>query len=108
MARTVSDVLVSADGTLTDKGRVRYTEAERIGFVTDALNAVKNARPDLFLGQYTTAIGTLVLASPLPLDDQFFRPIVDYVIARCETKDEEHVVSGRAELMAKFVSGFLQ
>lgn len=107
MTRTVADVLTSADGTLTDTGRVRYTEPERIGFVTDALNAIKNLRPDIFLGQYSTPIGTVVLNTPLPIDDQFFRPVVDYVIARCETKDEEHVVSARAELMAKFVTGFL-
>ena len=68
---------------------------------------IRNVRPDIFLGQYSTPLPTLVLATPLPIDDQFFRPVVDYVIARCETKDEEHVVSARAELMAKFVTGFL-
>ena len=107
MTRTVTEVLTSADGTLSDADRTRYPEPERIGFVIDALNTIKNIRPDLFLGQYTTAIGTLTLASVLPLPDQFFRPVVDYVIGRCETKDEEHVVSARAELMAKFAAGFL-
>lgn len=108
MARTVADVLSSADGTLNDAERIRYTETERMGFVVDALQFIRNVRPDLFIGQYSTPIGTLVLASPLPLDDQFFRPVVDYVIARCEIKDEEHVVSARAELMAKMAQGFLQ
>jgi hypothetical protein len=107
MARTVAEVLASAGQTLSDVSNVRYTEPERIGFVTDALNAIKNVRPDIFLGQYSTPIGTLAPTDPLPIDDQFFRPVVDYVIARCETKDEEHVVSARAELMAKFVTGFL-
>lgn len=107
MARTVAEVLTSADGTLSDDDRVRYPKAERISFVVDALQFIRNVRPDLFIGQFTTPIGTLTDASPLPLDEQYFRPVVDYVIARCETKDEEHVVSARAELMAKFAQGFL-
>ncbi len=107
MSRTVGEVLTSAYDTLNDESRVRYTEPKSIGFIVDALNMVKNTRPDLFLGRYATSFGTLTTASVLPIDEQFFRPIVDYVIARCETKDAEHVISGRAELMAKFAGGFL-
>ena len=107
MPRTVGDVLTSADGTLNDVGRVRYTEPERIGFVMDGLQFMRNERPDLFVGAFSTPIGTLIAESPLPIDDQFFRPLVDYVIARCETKDAEHVVSGRVELMAKLATGFM-
>lgn len=108
MARTVDDVLTSADGTLSDSDRIRYPESERIGFVVDALHFIRNVRPDLFIGRFTTPIGTLTKTSDIPLDEQYFRPVVDYVIARCETKDEEHVVTARAELMAKFTQGFLQ
>ena len=107
MSRTVGEVLTSAYSTLNDDARDRYTEPEAIGFVVDGLNMVKNVRPDLFLGRFGTSIGTLTTVSSLPLDEQFFRPVVDYVIARCETKDDEHVVSARAELMAKFAGGFL-
>jgi hypothetical protein len=107
MPRTVAEVLTSAGQTLSDVSSKRYTEPERLGFVIDALNTIKNKRPDLFLGNYSTPIASLTPANNLPIDDQFFRPVVDYVIARCETKDEEHVVSARAELMAKFVEGFL-
>lgn len=85
----------------------RNTDPEMIQFVVDALNMAKNARPDLFLGRLHLSFGTLTTNSALPLDEQFFRPIVDYVIARCETKDSEHVDSGRAELMAKLAGGFL-
>jgi len=108
MARTVDEVLTSADGTLSDADRIRYPESERIGFVVDALQFIRNVRPDLFIGRFTTPIGTLTKTSNIPLDEQYFRPVVDYVIARCETKDEEHVVSARADLMAKFTQGFLQ
>lgn len=105
--RTVGEVLTSAAVTLNDVGNVRHPQPEQLGFVVDALNMAKNIRPDLFLGQFSTSIGTLTTASTLPLDDQFFRPIVDYVVFRCETKDAEHVDSGRAEFMAKLSGGFL-
>lgn len=107
MARKVSEVITSAAATLNDVDKVRYLEPEQIGFVVDALQMVRNIRPDLFIGRFNVALGTLTANSDLPIDEQFFRPIVDYVIARCETKDAEHVVSGRAELMAKFSGGFL-
>lgn len=107
MSRTVAEVITSAKATLNDDDLTRYTEPEHIGFVIDALNMIKNMRPDLFLGLFSTPIGALTTTSALPIDEQFFRPVVDYVIARCETKDEEHVVSARAELMAKFATGFL-
>lgn len=106
--RTAGDVVDSSSKTLNDANKVRYTDPEQLGFVADGLNMVKNMRPDLFFGQYKTSIGTQTRASVLPLDDQFFRPVVDYVIARCETKDAEHVVAGRAALMAAFAEGFLK
>lgn len=108
MARTVAEVITSAKGTLNDADLTRYTEPEQVGFVVDALQMLRNERPDLFIGRFSTAIGTLTTASVLPLDDQFFRPVVDYVIARCETKDAEHVLSARADLMAKLAMGFLK
>lgn len=108
MARTAGDVLSSADFTLSDAARVRYTAPERLGFVVDGLQAIKNLRPDVFVGQFGTALATtLTTGTTLPLDDQFFRPLVDYVIARCETKDDEYVVGGRVDLMAKAMEGFL-
>ena len=107
MARTVAEVIASARPTLNDAAGVRYPDAEMIGFTVDALNLARNMRPDLFLGAFGTSFGTLILSSSLPLNEQFFRPIVDYVIARCETKDDENVNTGRAELMSKFAAGFM-
>lgn len=107
MARTVLEVLTSAGFTLNDEDSTRYAQAERIGFVVDALNVMRTARPDLFLGAFSTPIGTLTTASNLPIDDQFFRPLVDYVIARCSLKDDEAVNLGRAELVSKLSAAML-
>lgn len=107
MSRTVAELITSVNHTLNDEDATRYTSAEQIEFVVDALNTVKTKRPDLFIGMFSTPIGTLTTASEIPIDEQFYRAVVDYVIARCETKDDESVVTARAELMAKFAAGML-
>jgi len=106
-AKTVADVLTSSDGTLSDKDRTAYPQSERIGFINDALQTIRNMRPDIFVGQFNDALTVANTTDVLPIDNQFFRPVVDYVIARCESKDEAHVVSGRADLMAKLMTGYL-
>lgn len=107
MARTAGQVITSARLTLTDVDGDRYEDPELLGFITDALNVLKSVRPDLFIGQLSTPIAIADENSAIPVDDQFFRSIVDYVIARCETKDDEAVVSQRAELMFRMSAGAL-
>lgn len=106
MAKTAGDVLVSARYTMNDAAKRRLPDTEGLAYVVDALNTVKNARPDLFIGKWT-AIETIALTDALPIDSQFFRPIVDFTIARAETKDAEAVESARVELLAKLGGGFL-
>jgi hypothetical protein len=107
--RTVADVITSVRHTTNDSDPLGYKnqDLELLGYLVDALNFTKNERPDLFIGRYGFDISALVMTDSLPIGDQWFRPICDYVIARAETKDAEHVLSGRAELMAKLAGGFL-
>lgn len=109
MTRLVSELITSARKTLNDKDATGYrnSDPEMIAFAIDGLQTMRNMRPDLFVGRFTTAIGTLTALSAIPVDDQFFRPLVDFVIARCEMTDDEHVVSARAELEAKMFVGYL-
>lgn len=106
MAKTAGDVLASARATMNDAAKRRLPDTVGLTFVVDALNTVKNARPDLFVGSWS-AIETIALTDPLPIDSQFFRPIVDFVIARGESQDAEAVSNARAELMVKLGGGFL-
>ena len=107
MSRTIQEVITSARGTVNDDAADRYTDAEAIGFVIDALNATRSRRSDLFIGHLTENFGPYTTTDVLPIDDQYFRPIVDYVIARFETKDDEAVLSGRAQLMIQIAAGEL-
>jgi hypothetical protein len=107
MARTVGEAVASARHTLNDEDGTRCTTEELEDYARDAVNFVRQRRPDLFLGNWG-AIGTLAGNAALPLDDQYFRPIVDYLIARAETKDDEAVVAARAKLMVDMAGGFLK
>lgn len=108
MARTVAQAITSARGTLNDSDATSYriTDLTLVGFATDALNMMRNVRPDLFVGNWGSL--TVTSGSTLPGDEQFFRPVVDYMIARAETTDDEHVNSARAALMAQLAEGFLK
>lgn len=108
MTKTAGDALTSARVTLNDAAKRRVSDATGLSLVVDALNEIRNVRPDLFVGSSWGAIDSIAAADPLPIPSQFFRPIVDYVIARVETADDEAVNSARAQLMASLVGGFLK
>jgi hypothetical protein len=106
MARTVAQAVAAARIILndTDAAGYRYTDSELTDRVTDALNAIRNRRPDLFIGSW----GSLTTASgDMPLNEQFFTPVVNYVVGMSELKDDEHVLSGRAKVMVDLMGGFL-
>lgn len=106
MAKLVSDVLTSVRDTTQDVAARRAPDAELRRYVVDGLNAIKNERPDVFLGSWSE-IETVANGDSLPVSAQFFRPLVDYVIARAESKEAEHVLSARVELMLKLAGGYL-
>lgn len=106
MARTVAQAVASARSTLNDVAGTRVSTTDLEGFVLDAVNMIRNERPDLFIGNWGE-LAALTGSDALPVDAQFFRPVVDYIIARAEMTDDEAVVQARAELMAKLAGGFL-
>jgi hypothetical protein len=113
MARTVTDAIAAARDVLNDEdggsdgATYRTSDAKLRGYALDGINAVRNIRPDLFLGNWGD-LAALAADGTLPLADQFFRPVVSYMVGMAELKDDEHVNSGRAKLMADLLQGFLR
>ena len=103
---TIQDVCDLADETLNDEGddsERRWPNARRLKFCQDALDAVRNLRPDLFIGQFGTFDSfSLTLVSTFPIDPSYRRVVADYIIMRCETGDDEHVNSNRVKLAYDF------
>jgi hypothetical protein len=96
---TIQTVIDNARQTLNDDDKVRWPDAECLTYAQDALDAMFYLRPDLFHGQFATIFDseTLTLASVMPISDRFRRQVGDYIIFRCETKDEEAVLTGRSQ-----------
>lgn len=103
MATTLQQVVDLARATLNDDDKVRWPDAECLGYVQGALDAIYQIRPDLFIGQFTTFdSAALGLGDPLPIEERYRRQIADYVISRAETKDDEAVNNNRAALAYQF------
>lgn len=109
MSFTVQNLLDRARLPLNDAGKDRYPDSELLTYAQDAFLQVYRHRPDLFLGLYTSlpAWSSLSTTSVFPnVGDQYMAPIVDYITARAEFKDDEHVVAQRAQAMlAMFGAG---
>jgi hypothetical protein len=107
MARTVSEAIARARQSIADPDGARAGTATCEGYVRDALNIVKQQRPDLFLGQFATDISALVSANDLPISDQYFLPVAMFVAGMIETQDDESSDRARGELVARLGGSML-
>ena len=104
--QTVIDL---ARETLNDDDKTRWPDAECLKYLQGALDALFDLRPDMF-HDGATAFATefdsdaleLTTPSAFPIDNRYRRMVADYIIMRCETKDDQVVVTGRAALAHKF------
>lgn len=96
MAKTLQQVCDHARLPLNDADKARYADTELLGYANDAVQILRNKRPDLFYGTFTTALTDKALGDNLPLDDTLFSAVCDYVTARAESKNDESVVEQRA------------
>jgi hypothetical protein len=105
---TIQEVLDEARVILQDADKVRYTDAELLVLLNYALSEAKGLRPDLFFGSYGSAWVDKQLADAFPLEPRY-RPVIgDYVVARAELREADHVESGRAAaLYTVFKQGLL-
>lgn len=108
MSFTFQQVIDRARTPLNDADKVRYTDTELLGYAVDAYLLLRRYRPDLFLSSWTLpdwssfTVGTTFLAAP----DEYMPVLADYVAARAEFKDDEHVVAERAQALYKlFMAG---
>lgn len=95
----LQSVLDLARIPLNDADKDRYSDADALlPFLRHGLLAAYRRRPDLFIGQLavTPSFLTLALVDPFPLPDEYIQVFADWVTARAETVDDEHVNSQRA------------
>jgi len=105
MAYTMQQLVDRARIPLNDADKDRYTDADLLGYAVDGLLIAVYKRPDLLIGNWTASstYTALVLGDSFPLPDRYMPVLADYVTARAELVDDEHVDSQRATtLMSLF------
>lgn len=100
---TLQTVVDLAREPLNDADKDRYTDAQLLVHAIHGLLTAYRNRYDLFMGGGTIPTLAMTLASTFPLPDEYLQVIADYVTARAESRDDEHVNSGR---MAGFATVF--
>jgi hypothetical protein len=84
---TMQDILDDARRPLNDADKTRYPDV------------------NLFFGQYATPFTSTLVTDVLPIDDIYRPALADYVTARAESIDDEHVNSGRAAMFFQMAAG---
>ena len=87
---------------------MRYTDTQLIGYVNEAIKMVRRLRPDLFFGEYLLTLPTLISTSDIGLDAQYDPSVVDYVVARAESRDDDYVNTGRVSLFMQSFGGAMR
>lgn len=107
MPYTIQDVIDLARKDLNDADAARYEDTDDLlRYANDGLDELFLLRPDVFIGSFVAAALTdgnaRALGDTLLVDGRLRRALADYIVARAEMRDDEHVNSGRAVAMAGF------
>lgn len=93
MARTYQNAADRARSVaLNDSAKTRWTDAELIAFANDGVLVLRRRRPDLFFGQFAalpSSTEVTVGSTSLPVPDEFFVPLVDFMVARANGRESE-------------------
>lgn len=102
MAFTYQSIVDLARLPLNDEDKTRYPDDVLLAYANHGLLALVKRRPDLFVGNYSNLPnGEKTLADAFPLGAEYVQTVADYVVARAEMADDEHVNSGRAAAFAQ-------
>jgi hypothetical protein len=118
MARTIGELTAEARVLLNDvipiSGSPRFSDADLVTTLNDAIVQIRTKRPDAFLRfGLRRAVPAYALPADadtaLPVDDMFYAPMLYYVVGRSELVEDTFSDDGRAiSLMNKFVSQLLK
>ena len=93
---TLQNVIDGARVVLQDADKVRYTDAQLLGYANDGIVLGFKYRPDFRLGNYTVALGTYASTDQVPFPVQYQHLLEYYVVSSAELRDDEYSQDGRA------------
>jgi len=101
VAYTCQSVLDLARHDLNDDAKIRYTDADMIKHLNDAIALAYSLRPDLRYGNYATAYTDLSVSNDCPLPIEYRAALADYVVDGMQSSDDEFINDKRAEKSLK-------
>ena len=105
MGFTYQTVIELARLPLNDEDKARYPDTVLLSFANQGMLRLLRNRPDLFIGQFRSLpSGEKGLGDAFPLPAEYVQSVADYVTARAEMTDDEHVNSGRATAFMQLFS----
>lgn len=101
MPKSIDDALLDARVILNDAAGDRYTDAQLVSDLNNAISMTKMLRPDVFilgeaLPEFTAADLVQVPATDFPLPEIFYQSFVYFLAGNAELRDDEFAVDGRA------------
>ena len=99
MSLSYQSIVELARIPLNDEDKTRYSDTVLLSFANQGMLQILRRRPDLFIGEFNNLPdGERALDDAFPLPPICLQTVADYVTARAEMSDDEHVNSGRAAL----------
>jgi hypothetical protein len=101
MPKSIDDALTDARVILNDQAGERYTDAQLVSDLNNAISMTKMLRPDAYvlgeaLPEYTVADLAQVPATDFPMPEVFYQSFVYFLAGNAELRDDEFAVDGRA------------
>jgi hypothetical protein len=107
----MNEIVDKARKPLNDVDKDRFSDNDAtlfndlLGYANDAILLLRNKRPDLFIGSFAALPEKLAIGDTFPLPAEYVPAVVDYVVARAELHDDEHVLSERATVFFQLANG---
>jgi hypothetical protein len=96
---TYADIIAEARVLLQDTvSPYRYSDAELLVGANDAVKIIRKVRPDIFLGQFSTAIADAILSTTFPIGLEYKKTVRDFVVAHGQLRDSEDVIATKAAM----------
>jgi hypothetical protein len=98
--RTVGQYIAAARGLIQDQvPPYRYPTNDLALYVAEALAETRRVRPDLFFGASRADLPVYTVdsvATVVPIPDNLFSAVTNYVAGRAEMRDDTFATDGRA------------
>ena len=103
------EAITRARAPLNDTAGVRYTNADGLMYLQEAVRLVRRMRPDAYLDGLREDPAAAIVLTPAPSDVpvgfEHYQAVVDYVSARWQDRDDDLTGEKAASWLAMAVGG---